>query len=228
MDVDRPDALPLERSGLWLGAAFFALALLIALGTPGIDVPQAETPAFDRGRLAVAAPRRRMSQARVEIGGFSRACMECHRLFQSRPETAPRIFQHQHIQLRHGLNARCFNCHDERDRERLRLHGTQTVGFDASERLCAGCHGPTFRDWERGTHGRTMDSWRADARRRLSCVDCHDPHQPALRPIAPLPGPNTLRMGDQSVPLPVHDSPLMPWLQAGNRATHAPGGPSHE
>jgi len=136
----------------------------------------------------------------VVIGGYDQTCTACHKLFDSRPETLEKPLQHGHIELDHGLNARCFNCHDLENRDLFRLHGTATATFDRVEELCAKCHGPTFRDWERGMHGRSTGSWDTNSpeRGRLVCTQCHDPHSPARSAIAPLPGPNTLRMGDQS------------------------------
>jgi hypothetical protein len=66
--------------------------------------------------------------------------------------------------------------------------------------VCAKCHGPAYRDWQKGTHGKTLGSWQAgDSRRRLGCTECHDPHSPAYPRIVPLPAPTTLRMGDQDI-----------------------------
>jgi hypothetical protein len=67
--------------------------------------------------------------------------------------------------------------------------------------LCAQCHGTTYRDWQRGMHGKTMGSWDKSSgkQRRLLCTECHNPHAPAYGRLAPLPGPRTLRMnaGDE-------------------------------
>jgi len=73
------------------------------------------------------------------------------------------------------------------------------VPFSDVQSLCAQCHGPVFRDWERGTHGKTLGAWDLSSpdAHRLTCTECHNPHSPAYEPIEPLPGPNTLRMGEQ-------------------------------
>ncbi|MCP4453999.1 MAG: hypothetical protein GY809_21270 [Planctomycetes bacterium] len=101
------------------------------------------------------------------------------------------------------MNVYCSNCHDMDDRNLLVVDGGQTIPYDQVDRLCAKCHGPTFRDWQKGMHGKTMDFWARDmgTPRRLGCTECHDPHTPAFAPMAPLPGPHTLRMGD-----PLHGS----------------------
>ena len=135
---------------------------------------------------------------RVRIGGVDQKCSDCHALFASLDVTPGTIIQHGHIDMQHGMNARCFNCHFQKDRNQLVLHDGSTIGFSDSTRLCAKCHGTVFRDWELGMHGKTMGSWDADSGEqwRLRCVDCHDPHSPRFDPIELLPGPNTLRMGE--------------------------------
>jgi hypothetical protein len=153
----------------------------------------------------------------IVVAGFELECMECHRMFESLPDTPRWIMQHRHILLDHGLSDRCLDCHDRDDRNRLALGGGETVPFADAPRLCAHCHGTTWRDWERHVHGRTIDSWdeTRGPRRRLSCVECHDPHAPAYDPMRPLPGPNTLRMGEprrERHPEPVERrNPLRHW-----------------
>jgi len=99
----------------------------------------------------------------------------------------------------HGDNDSCLNCHAKDDREKLALRNGGLVGFDHVEQLCAQCHGPIYNDWERGTHGKTIGYWDLTSGEsiKLSCTQCHDPHQPTYQGMKPLPGPNTLRMGDK-------------------------------
>ncbi len=156
----------------------------------------------------------------IVVAGFTKKCMECHSLFTSAPDTPLRLSQHRNIVQGHGMNDRCFNCHDNADRNSLVLPDGSTIGFREAPRLCAGCHGLTYRDWQRGMHGRTIGSW--DTSRpehaRLTCTRCHDPHAPAFDDMAALPGPDTLRMGEPHEP--VHDpgskrNPLRQWSGGG-------------
>ncbi len=166
---------------------------------------------------------------RIRMSGFDRSCQECHGMFSSRPETVGQLVQHTHVRLDHGLNDRCFNCHDLEDRDRLVLHDGQTVNMQNVEMLCAKCHGPTFRDWEKGIHGRVDGYWNADmgtpVKRR--CTECHDPHAPAFGQMALLDGPHSLRMQhttDSSKP--VHhetdENPLRRWMHT-NATQHDDG-----
>jgi hypothetical protein len=125
--------------------------------------------------------------------------MDCHSLFPPREETPEHLLQHGHIVLDHGINDRCRNCHDPNDRNKLILHGGQVIGYSEVVRLCSKCHGPTYRDWQKGVHGRANGYWDTSRgpRHRLKCIQCHDPHapySPAMDPLKPLPGPDTLRM----------------------------------
>jgi hypothetical protein len=155
----------------------------------------------------------------VMIDGLPQNCNGCHRIFHSASPAGAPLNYHQEIGLFHGLNNRCVNCHDSSDRERLTLRDGTTIPFAETPQLCAQCHGTVYRDWQRGTHGKTLGSWvtNSDAQYRLSCNECHDPHSPKYEPYAPLPGPNTLRMGDQGRDAPHGDhkkeSPLQHWLR---------------
>lgn len=220
-----PPPAPASDLMAWaIGPAFLALAVWFALLSPKADVPVEPATTVSKEKIAPGAIRTPMGDPpSVVVGGFTHRCNECHRFFQSPPMERRTLVQHSDILLSHGMNDRCFNCHDRRDRERLVLHDNSTVGFDQVPQLCAQCHGPVYADWLRGTHGKTMGSWdlAGGKQRRLECNECHDPHAPAYLPIAPLPAPNTLRMGDQR-PSPVHESRHMPL-----RRWSLPQGPEH-
>jgi hypothetical protein len=178
---------------------FLGLAAWFLRGSPPVEIPPAVSPAIPARAISPAPVRNaQFGTPVVTIGGFERPCMDCHRLFESREETPRRLTQHRDIVLDHGLNDRCFNCHDREDRNRLALRGGRTVAYSNVPRLCAKCHGPTYRDWQLGMHGKSLGQWnpRSPGQRRLQCSECHDPHAPAFAPMRPLPGPNTLRMGE--------------------------------
>jgi len=91
--------------------------------------------------------------------------------------------------LRHGENRFCLNCHHPTNRNAF-------VDYDGSEipqkdvvLLCGKCHGPVYRDWKAGVHGRQNGFWKADLgeKTKLRCIQCHDPHQPKFQPMKPLP-----------------------------------------
>jgi len=121
--------------------------------------------------------------------GWSYNCMECHKLLQARWHYDRPMVEHENIKLAHGDNRFCLNCHHPTNRNAF-------VDYDGSEikeadvfLLCAKCHGPTYRDWKAGVHGRRNGYWDPSkgTQTRLRCIECHDPHSPKFAPMAPLP-----------------------------------------
>ena len=83
----------------------------------------------------------------------------------------------------------CQRCHSIDDPDELvLLDGTTRVSFDASDRVCAQCHGEKHRDWSHGIHGLETGGWRGTVQRRL-CTACHDPHAPGDIRLTALPTP---------------------------------------
>ena len=105
--------------------------------------------------------------------------------------------EHSDIVMGHGRHKRnnnCFNCHDETNLEFLQTRDGHQVKLVDSPALCGSCHGPTYRDWEAGVHGRTSGHWKRDLGSidRKVCTACHDPHSPTFPARAPAPGPHLL------------------------------------
>ena len=133
----------------------------------------------------------------IDVGGAPLRCNDCHALFESGERQRTPIGQHQDVVMDHGLNSNCLACHDQTDRSLFQASGGERLAFTDTVPLCASCHGPTWRDWEAGIHGRTNGYWdktRGDPVRQ-TCIACHDPHAPAIGDLPAFPGPNTLRMG---------------------------------
>lgn len=88
-------------------------------------------------------------------------------------------------------NSSCFNCHNPAKLDQLVTRDGTALKLEQATLLCASCHGPTYRDWEAGIHGRTTGYWRRDLgpATRDGCTSCHDPHAPAFPALIPLPGP---------------------------------------
>jgi len=183
-----------------LALVFLVLAVLFMLVPNGSGIPITDPVSVSAEDIS-AKPRftSMKDDAMSVIEGFNRNCMDCHKIIDSQPRNED-LLQHEHITMAHGLNGRCVNCHDPEDRDKLVLRDNKKVGFSQSPMLCAQCHGTTYRQWERGVHGKTLGYWDTSkgVPQKLKCVECHDPHSPRFKAIAPLPAPNTLRMGDQS------------------------------
>ncbi len=104
--------------------------------------------------------------------------------------------EHKDLALQHGRNKRndhCYNCHDSANLDQLMTRDGHRLKLTESTQLCGSCHGPTYRDWEAGIHGRTSGYWNRQLGEatKQACASCHDPHSPAFpsRPPAPAPHP---------------------------------------
>lgn len=104
---------------------------------------------------------------------------------------------HDDIALKHMPDGWCFNCHNPENRDTLRLANGRIVKFEESYLLCAQCHGPVFRDWKVGLHGKRTGMWNGEKQYRL-CVNCHSPHAPPFKSLKPLPPP--MRPSDRGKP----------------------------
>ena len=185
---------------LLIPIAFFLLAGWFLVDPLPADPPLPSPVRFDPALIAGGPLRSRiLGTPTTDVAGLDLKCSDCHKLFQSEAATPDSLLQHTDIVMQHGMNDRCFNCHSPEERNLLELRDGTRVPFEEVQRLCAECHGTLYRDWQAGSHGRTSGSWdpASGEQRRLVCTDCHDPHAPAFPGLAPLPGPNTLRMGER-------------------------------
>ena len=117
-------------------------------------------------------------------------CTTCHNKDMP-PNRTRRTLSDMHtdIVLKHDAEHRwCLDCHDADHRDQLHLASGDPVPFEESYRLCGQCHGEKYRDWRAGVHGRRVGQWNG-AKRYLLCVNCHSPHEPRFKSMAPQPGP---------------------------------------
>lgn len=123
---------------------------------------------------------------------LSVACVTCHSLRepqQTLPASASELTDfHRGLELKHG-SLGCDSCHAaERPHERLRLANGASVEMAEVQTLCSQCHGPQRKSYDRGAHGGMNGYWDTTRgpRVRNTCVDCHDPHAPAIPPGDPV------------------------------------------
>jgi len=188
----------------FLGAAFLASWW----GRPTLPEP---IPLVDTNFLSTATTR--LSYADLvrtdeDLSDFD--CYACHEKGKAPPlrfdENQNLIVPEEHgdIVMHHGTHERnnnCFNCHNETNLEVFQTRDGRELKFANSAPLCGSCHGPTYRDWEAGVHGRTNGYWDRDRGPydRKLCVNCHNPHSPKFPGRKPAPGPHPLHGGEASV-----------------------------
>ena len=181
--------------------AFFVLAGALWTNRTAFTSPVSPATVVPAWATSIDTIRHPMLAPRARIGAYVYRCNECHGLFKTTSDGWVRspLNQHRHIELKHGINDNCFNCHDRANRDMYVGNQGVPIPADQPQLLCAKCHGLVYRDWTQGVHGRTNGYWSAKYGPviRRKCIECHDPHVPPFPPMRPAPGPNTLRMGDQ-------------------------------
>ena len=188
----------------WLAAAWLVLAGVFAWDLLGRPSPRPEIALVDPQFTNTATVRLSIAeQIRRGTDPSDFDCYACHDRNKP-PElkfdadhnlVLPK--EHNDIAMRHGSHNRnnlCFNCHNELNLELLQTRDGRELKLTDSTPLCGSCHGPTYRDWEAGAHGRISGCWGPSLgpRERQNCVSCHDPHAPAFPPQPPAPGPHPL------------------------------------
>ena len=118
-------------------------------------------------------------------------CSSCHADGLPPVDPQPRTDDaHHNVRPVHpdGKGDVCTTCHVADDVERLTVGESETVDLTHSYRLCAQCHSAEVEAWAGGAHGKQVNGWQGP-RVVMGCADCHDPHDPALEPRIPYPGP---------------------------------------
>jgi len=182
---------------LWIAVVLlvFAVVLMLAPLRFTSPVPPAvEVPDWATATTPVRQPKMR---PQYEAGVFTYRCSECHAIIPPREQAYRTPLQHKEILSEHGINTHCLNCHHPSNRDAFVDDVGGEIPWDQPQLLCSKCHGPVYRDWQHGSHGRTDGFWDESQgpRLRRKCIECHDPHHPPFPALRPAPGPRTLRMG---------------------------------
>ncbi len=110
-------------------------------------------------------------------------CNKCHTKALSRMVTRDPLAKKAHwdIRLNHvtGEELACTTCHSRDNVEYLTLINNKQIDYNKSQQVCAQCHATQNKDWLGGAHGKTLGGW-APPRVSATCVNCHNPHTPAL------------------------------------------------
>ncbi len=206
-----------RRTNLWLGGltlGFLALAGLFTKSLWGNLPPRKEIPLVDKKFLETTPWRKTYAdfvKAKDKDALEDYDCYGCHEKNKPPPirfDKAGKILipkEHSDIVMGHGSHDRnnnCFNCHNEQNLLTLQSRDGHEVKFDNIPQLCGSCHGPTFKDWEAGAHGRTSGNWdhASPDFARLSCANCHNPHSPKIPTREPAPPPHLLHASENPEP----------------------------
>ena len=196
------DRTPMVLAGL--AVVFAGLAAAFFTNLWGHPATRAPIPLVDRALLDPATVRRSYAdliRAKEDLSDFD--CYGCHEKNHPPPlrydDNHKLIVPDEHKDIvmghgSHGRNNNCFNCHNETNLTTLQPRDGRELKLEESTELCGSCHGPTYRDWDSGAHGRINGYWntKLGAAVKKDCVNCHNPHSPKFPGRQPLPGPHTL------------------------------------
>ena len=192
------------NSHLWLTPLFLILAVVFLVGsnlTPEIAQDSKEKTSPFISTKYVRDP---VTEASFLKNNLKYECNSCHRNIEDKGtglggKGKELVGEHIKIKLEHGANDRCLNCHHVKNREAFINHDGSEIPFQNSIDLCRKCHGPKYRDWELGIHGRPTGFW--DSKKGVStkgvCNQCHDPHSPKFKAIQPFAGPQEMQKETQ-------------------------------
>lgn len=102
------------------------------------------------------------------------------------------------LNLQHGRGAIwCLDCHKAKKRNKFVDNFGGDISFDQPQKLCGKCHGPVYRDWREGIHGKRIGEWASKGKKRwFTCTECHNPHDiqqgarnSGFKKLAPEPAP---------------------------------------
>jgi hypothetical protein len=163
----------------------------LALALPVVARPPAAQPAvgLPSDRHLDKTPPRITARLDLVRNGWTYNCMECHKLFPAKWHYDRPLNEHREIQLEHGNNRFCLNCHHPSNRNAFVDYDGAEIAEGDVVQLCAKCHGTLYRDWQAGVHGRQNGYWRTALgdKTKLRCIQCHDPHRPQFQAMKPLP-----------------------------------------
>ena len=82
------------------------------------------------------------------------------------------------LNLQHGrASIWCLDCHHPTKSNKLLDNFGKPISFNEPQKLCGKCHGPAYRDWRDGIHGKRIGEWASDGKKRwFVCTECHNPH----------------------------------------------------
>lgn len=86
----------------------------------------------------------------------------------------------------------CIICHRRETPNILLFRDGSVIPKGSGDLLCGQCHGTKHKKWVHGSHGKVVDSWMPEKRRRQSCIECHDPHSPKFPNFEAKAPPKTL------------------------------------
>lgn len=210
-----------RRLPLRVAVAAAALLVTLPLVRPAAVAAEQDLPHKKGRRPAPAFTLESRIDVLEERGNYP--CTDCHDNQTQKANPVERELEEEHDDLKfvHGEGRFwCLSCHSKNERDELEDLKGRKVSYDASHKICLQCHSQRTQDFARGGHGKRVGAWMGE-RKLKACVECHDPHAPAIKARKPVALP-VLRKG---LPAPeAHPSfeKDKPWIAAAEARGWSP------
>jgi hypothetical protein len=223
--VRQAESAATSIGSFWVPLVLIASAVVLALDPLPFKSPVASPTEVPTWAVDMTPVRQPNLRPEYKVAVFTYRCSDCHNIIPSPEERYHTPTQHKEVVLRHGINNSCFNCHHRTHRDAFVDDLGNQIPWNQPQLVCAKCHGPVYRDWQHGSHGRTNGYWDTSRgpQTRRKCIECHDPHHPPFPAMRAAPAPRTLRAGpgDDETHLREHDPLRLGKYSAHHEVVHA-------
>lgn len=184
----------------WIAGVFVLLTVSFIAGFWKTDRELIRHEPVDPEYYSALPVRKATLQPVLVKDGVKYRCNDCHQGLEITDVQKSFFSAHRDIDLNHGVNQSCRSCHSAENKDYLVDINKKHVEFKDNPSSCMTCHGPIYRDWEKGVHGKMNVYWDKSKRtdfETLTCVACHDPHQPKFESMKPSPPPYRYNFEDE-------------------------------
>jgi hypothetical protein len=142
-------------------------------------------------------------------------CSDCHKKLDVNPRPRVLTKDHKDLVVNHA-NDRfwCIDCHNGKGLDRLISRRGNPIDMDLGYLQCGECHFNQAKDWEFGVHGRRVGLWSGERVLR-TCTECHNAHEPRIKPLKPNAPPRYRANLSAFAPKPVQHRPVWERLSEG-------------
>lgn len=127
--------------------------------------------------LSITSPALSRELPRVPL--LKADCTRCHKILKKEPASTPMKTPHHNLTFKHMKEVtQCILCHSEKKPDQLQLLDATPLSYENSSTQCGQCHGRQFREWKSSIHGKEFRNPKQNKTQKLSCVECHEAHNP--------------------------------------------------
>jgi len=112
-------------------------------------------------------------------------CSDCHKKMEV--DHRPRVLtkDHKDLIVNHANDRLwCTDCHNGKGLDFLVSRRGNPIDMDLGYLQCGECHFDQLKDWEFGVHGKRVGLFSGERVLR-TCTECHNAHQPRIKPLKP-------------------------------------------